>query len=194
MWAFDVDGDTYTLEYEPTSGPGGWVIYGNGGSSAVYRWENVNCPTVPLSNWTYLNPSITPFSALTITECGGTSPVSSSGVTTVDVCINPLDYLEKSPSEINVKQNFDEMVLRNLIDAKDRQTISGYPLLQLFYQLYLNASNCGEELSGKLTYNNLFDYMDKVGDYWLDLIEQVVPATTIWEGCESSGKIYVKVI
>ena len=32
--------------------------------------------------------------------------------------------------------------------------------------------------------------MDKVGDYWLDLIEQVVPATTIWEGCESSGKIY----
>ena len=82
------------------------------------------------------------------------------------------------------------MVLSNLIDAKDRQTISGYPLLQLFYQLYLTADNCGKDLTGKLTYNNLFEYMEKIGDYWLDLIEQVVPATTIWEGCETSGKIY----
>jgi hypothetical protein len=32
--------------------------------------------------------------------------------------------------------------------------------------------------------------MDKIGDYWLDLLEQVVPATTIWEGCDNSGKIY----
>ena len=41
-----------------------------------------------------------------------------------------------------------------------------------------------------LDYNNLFEFMDKIGDYWLDLIEQVVPTTTIWEGCETSGKIY----
>jgi len=32
--------------------------------------------------------------------------------------------------------------------------------------------------------------MDKIGDYWLDLLEQVVPATTIWEGCDNSGKIF----
>ena len=32
--------------------------------------------------------------------------------------------------------------------------------------------------------------MDKIGDYWLDLVEQLVPATTIWEGCDNSGKIY----
>jgi uncharacterized coiled-coil protein SlyX len=36
----------------------------------------------------------------------------------------------------------------------------------------------------------MFEFMDKIGDYWLDLIEQVVPATTIWEGCDNSGKIY----
>ena len=56
--------------------------------------------------------------------------------------------------------------------------------------MYLNASNCGEDLSGKFTYNTMFEFMDKIGDYWLDLIEQVVPATTIWEGCDNSGKIY----
>ena len=106
------------------------------------------------------------------------------------VCINPLDYLSADPADINVKDVFDEIVLSSLIDVKSRQTISGYPMLQLFYQLYLNANNCGKSLSGKLTYNSLFDFMDKIGDYWLDLIEQVVPATTIWEGCESSGKLY----
>jgi hypothetical protein len=36
----------------------------------------------------------------------------------------------------------------------------------------------------------MFEFMDKIGDYWLDLLEQVVPATTIWEGCDNSGKIY----
>ena len=131
-------------------------------------------------------------------EYSGTKKVISredclSGITTgttVDVCINPLDYLDFTPSQINIKDNFDAMVLNNLIDAKSRQTISDYPLLRLFYQLYLTANNCGEDLTGKLTYNNLFEFMDKIGDYWLDLLEQVVPATTIWEGCDNSGKIF----
>jgi len=109
---------------------------------------------------------------------------------TYSVCINPLDYLDIQPSEINIKAIFDQLVQTNLIDAKSRQTISDYPLLRLFYDLYLNASNCGKDLSGKFTYNSMFEFMDKIGDYWLDLIEQVVPATTIWEGCDNSGKIY----
>ena len=88
------------------------------------------------------------------------------------------------------KDVFDNLVITNLIDAKSRQTISGYPLLMLFYELYLNASNCGADISGHLTYDNLFEFMDKIGDYWLDLLEQVVPSTTIWEGCDNSGKIY----
>ena len=109
---------------------------------------------------------------------------------TYSVCINPLDYLDIQPSEINIKAVFDQLVQTNLIDVKSRQTISDYPLLRLFYELYLNANNCGEDLSGKFTYNTMFEFMDKIGDYWLDLIEQVVPATTIWEGCDNSGKIY----
>jgi hypothetical protein len=39
-----------------------------------------------------------------------------------------------------------------------------------------------------ITYDTMFEFMDKIGDYWLDLLEQVVPATTIWEGCDNSGK------
>ena len=153
-----------------------------------YVWDT----TTSSCNWKDIN------SCKGDCEYYGTKKVISredclSGITTGDtvgVCINPLDFLDSLPSTINIKDNFDTMVLSNLIDAKSRQTISDYPLLRLFYQLYLTANNCGEKFSGKLTYNNLFEFMDKIGDYWLDLLEQVVPATTIWEGCDNSGKIY----
>jgi len=108
----------------------------------------------------------------------------------VDICVKPLDLLDIPPSKIQVKQVFDEMVRRNLINATNRQTISGYPTLRLFYHLYLVANNCGSELTGRLTYNNLFQFMDLIGDYWLELLEQVIPATTIMEGCDNSGKAY----
>jgi hypothetical protein len=151
-----------------------------------YVWSEENCGC-------YWQP---------ITECNGckgdceycgTEKTCVDGFATGDtygVCINPLDYLDIQPSEINIKAVFDQLVQTNLIDVKSRQTISDYPLLRLFYELYLNANNCGEDLSGKFTYNTMFGFMDKIGDYWLDLIEQVVPATTIWEGCDNSGKIY----
>lgn len=124
--------------------------------------------------------------------CGTLNECSNGYYTgnTYNICINPLDYLDVQPSEINVKDMFDQLVQSNLIDVKSRQTISDYPLLRLFYELYLNANNCGKELSGKFTYNTMFEFMDKIGDYWLNLLEQVVPATTIWEGCDNSGKVY----
>ena len=132
------------------------------------------------------------------THCGNTThslfSATSSGVTceVVDktICINPLDLLEQPPSKIKVKEVFDEMVQSNLINAQNRQTISDYPTLKLFYELYLRANGCGEQHSGKLTYNNLFQFMDLIGDYWLELMEQVIPSTTIMEGCDNSGKVY----
>jgi len=158
------------------------------GIGKKYVWDT----TTSSCNWKEIN------SCKGDCEYYGTKKVISredclSGITTgttVGVCVNPISFLDSLPSEINIKDNFDTMVLSNLIDAKSRQTISDYPLLRLFYQLYLTANNCGEEFTGKLTYNNLFEFMDKIGDYWLDLLEQVVPATTIWEGCDNSGKIY----
>jgi len=151
-----------------------------------YQWdeENNSC------NW-YKNDDCS--------DCKGDCEYCSkskscvSGVTSGDtysVCINPLDFLDIDTSNINIKDIFDDLVLSNLIDAKSRQTISDYPLLRLFYELYLKANNCGKNLSNKFTYDSMFEFMDKIGDYWLDLIEQVVPATTIWEGCDNSGKIY----
>jgi len=187
----DVVGATYLFEFGTSGGsPIGYSC------PAGYTFTNGTCygsPTcvkITTSGLSYDITATTTSSTVTVT---GTTTICEDicVVTgTTNVCINPLDYLEVAPSEIKVKEVFDDMVLSNLIDAKSRQVISNYPLLQLFYQLYLNASNCGVGLGGNLTYNSLFQFMDKIGDYWLDLLEQVVPATTIWEGCDNSGKIY----
>ncbi len=156
-----------------------------------YKWSNQHSACT----WTDINNSEGDCTycgekqIISYDECK-TGTTSASTATTVNVCISPLEFLDVDPKTINVKETFDELVLSNLIDAKSRQVISNYPMLKLFYQLYLSSNNCGKEFSGKLTYNDLFNFMDKIGDYWLDLLEQVVPATTIWEGCDNSGKLY----
>jgi hypothetical protein len=106
------------------------------------------------------------------------------------VCIKPLEYLDKAPNAVNIKPQFDEMVIANLIDAKSRQVISGYPMLQLFYNQYMEANGCGASLTNRLGTETVFDVMDLIGDYWTDVIEQVIPSTTIWDGIKNSGKLY----
>ncbi len=121
---------------------------------------------------------------------GASGVTLSSTCVDTPVCIKPLDYLDKQPNEVNIKPNFDTMVLSNLIDVKSRQVISDYPMLRLFYNQYLNANGCGASITNRLDYNTTFEVMDLIGDYWTDIIEQVVPATTIWDGHNNSGKVY----
>ena len=121
---------------------------------------------------------------------GSSGVTLSSTCVDTPVCIKPLDYLDKQPNEVNIKPNFDTMVLSNLIDVKSRQVISDYPMLRLFYNQYLNANGCGASITNRLDYNTTFEVMDLIGDYWTDIIEQVVPATTIWDGHNNSGKVY----
>ena len=121
---------------------------------------------------------------------GASGVTLSSTCVDTPVCIKPLEFLDKQPNEVNIKPNFDNMVLSNLIDVKSRQVISDYPLLRLFYNQYLNANGCGASITNRLDYNTTFEVMDLIGDYWTDIIEQVVPATTIWDGCQNSGKVF----
>jgi|TARA_R110000744_G_scaffold289935_4_gene400745 hypothetical protein len=69
-----------------------------------------------------------------------------------------------------------------LIDAKNRMTINdgktgGYPVLQQMYLDYLH-DNCGS--NNQYTYTKMIDYAQSMGDYWIRIIEQMVPATTLW--------------
>jgi hypothetical protein len=71
-------------------------------------------------------------------------------------------------------------LISQLIDVKNRKTLSAYPTLELIYHRYLNSlEHCGVSSNG-LNTESINDFIGLLGTYWTDLIEQVVPATTIW--------------
>jgi len=80
--------------------------------------------------------------------------------------------------------------LTSLIDVKDRQTLSGYPTLRALYDRYINSSSYSSPTSSAFNYISMNQFANLVGDYWVDIIEQVIPATTIW----GSVKIYSNTI
>ena len=100
------------------------------------------------------------------------------------------------------KQNFFEFAdnfYKILINAKNRQTIDdgkggGYPTLKRVYLEYLKANHFynagkgpfntpGRDIpDGQYTYGKMLDFVEDMGDYWIRLAEQFVPATTIWHG------------
>lgn len=98
-----------------------------------------------------------------------------------DGCLNLDNLLTTELSEIDTVQEFSTVISSEFIDAKNRQTISSYPTLRLFYDRYKNHSieYCDVD-SGSYDYFDMDNFGKTVGDYWIELIEQVVPATTIW--------------
>jgi hypothetical protein len=71
-------------------------------------------------------------------------------------------------------------MLTELIDVKSRQTLSGYPTLKALYDRYLNSENYCLTTSSKFDYLTVNEFAGLIGDYWVDIVEQVMPATTIW--------------
>jgi len=96
-------------------------------------------------------------------------------------CTNLDDLLTTELSEINTVHEFTNILSSELIDVKNRQTISGYPTLRMLYDRYNIRSEefCGNT-SSKFDYFDMDKFGKTVGNYWIDLIEQVVPATAIW--------------
>lgn len=77
---------------------------------------------------------------------------------------------------------FNKTFFKNMINVRNRQFITdgkggGYPTLQKLHWDYLKDKN-----SNKFTYQKTIDYTNGIGDYWMRLVEQMVPATTLWHG------------
>ena len=82
---------------------------------------------------------------------------------------------------------FSDQFWQILINVKNRQTIDdghagGYPTLLSIYLDYLNSDVACGIPSNKYTYQKMIDYVEGMGNYWMRLVEQFVPATTIWQG------------
>lgn len=74
-----------------------------------------------------------------------------------------------------------------LINVKNRLTIDdghagGYPTLLSIYLDYLKSDQTCGIPSNQYTYEKMVAYVENMGDYWVRLLEQLVPSTTIWQG------------
>lgn len=98
-----------------------------------------------------------------------------------DGCIVIDDLLTTDLSEIKTVKDFSETLSSELIDVKTRQTTSSYSTLKMLYERYNNhALEFCDIDSSKFDYFDMDNFGKTIGDYWVDLIEQVIPATTLW--------------
>ena len=81
-------------------------------------------------------------------------------------------------------KSFKKGLIETFINVKNRLTIQdgktgGYPTLHMLFLDYVKKKN-GE--NNDYTYNKLMEYASFIGTDWLKIMEQFVPATTLWQG------------
>lgn len=89
-------------------------------------------------------------------------------------------------SGASTNEKFDMLLNTELIDTKNRKTISAYPTLKALYDRYIQSNYYTGNQSSAYDYDKMNSIAEKVGEGWVDVIEQLVPATTIW----GSIKVY----
>ena len=107
-----------------------------------------------------------------------------------DINLDLHSLLTQPISAVTTIEQFENLMTTEFIDVKNRQTISSYPTLRAVYDRYLNSSKYCNTVSSAFDYQNMDKFAGLIGSYWVDLIEQVVPSTTIW----GSVKIYTNTI
>jgi hypothetical protein len=140
----------------------GWVCCVNNpfGSSTLYLENNA----IDYTNENCYN---------CFTSCGDNG-INISALTTTEV------------KEATTLETFENILTSELTDAKNRKVLSAYPTLRAVYDRYMNATQYGVPQSNEFTYEKMDKFTGLIKTYWDDLIEQVVPATTVW----GSVKVY----
>jgi len=80
---------------------------------------------------------------------------------------------------------FAQSFWKNMINVRNRQYVSnngttGYPTLESIYWRYLLSEEAIGQPNDNFTYQTMIDYVNGLGDYWVRLVEQMIPASTIW--------------
>ena len=115
-------------------------------------------------------------------------PFPSTGLTSPYPYPKGIDWtvINPKPKEKTFFE-FAQTFYRNMINVRNRQTITdgkggGYPTLQSVYWKYLQSEENVGIPSNKYTYQKMIDFTNGIGDYWMKLVEQMIPASTIWMG------------
>jgi len=109
-------------------------------------------------------------------------PIPDSGLTsnqqdTTGIDRTIIDPKPKSKTFFEFAQTF----YKNMINVRNRQKSTyNYPSLQKIYWNYINSDETVNLPSNKYTYQKMIDFTDGLGDHWIKLLEQMVPASTLW--------------
>jgi hypothetical protein len=91
---------------------------------------------------------------------------------------------------------FAQTFWQNTINVRNRLFSSngktgGYPTLESIYWRYIQSEELADIPNNNFKYENMIEYVNGMGDYWIRLIEQMVPATTIWNtGIKMENSIF----
>ncbi len=115
-------------------------------------------------------------------------PIPQSGMTSPYPAPYGVDWtvIDPKPKSLTFFE-FAQTFWKNMINVRNRQFITdgktgGYPTLQSIWWSYLNSGSAINVPNDNFTYQNMIDYVVGIGDYWIRLVEQMIPATTIWNG------------
>jgi len=103
-----------------------------------------------------------------------------------DNIINISGLITSEISMVKTLETFENTLVSELTDVKNRKVLSGYPTLRAVYDRYMNATQYSLPDSNEFDYQKMDKFTGLIKSYWDDLIEQVVPATTLW----GSVKVY----
>ena len=115
-------------------------------------------------------------------------PIPESGLTVGYPVPGGVDwtYVNPEPKKKTFFE-FSQTFWENMINTRNRQYITdgktgGYPTLQSIFWKYIESEQTVGLPNNKYTYQKLIDYVNGIGPYWTKLVEQMIPATTIWNG------------
>jgi hypothetical protein len=82
---------------------------------------------------------------------------------------------------------FYQSFWKNMINVRNRQISTdgktgGYPTLQYLWYSYLTMYQDTGIQNDNFSYQKMIEYISGIGGYWLNLVDQFVPATTLWNG------------
>ena len=177
---------TYDNKKSWTDTQVGYRRNSNGGLDAYYQTTDerlvLNAKNVEI----YLNVGQGPLYDIWDMSRKFNYPFPSTGLTSPYPTPGGVDWTVVNPKP-NEKTFFEfaQSFYKNMINVKNRQTFSdarnnGYPTLQSIYWKYLQSEQTVGIPSNKYTYQKMIDFVNGIGGYWVRLLEQFVPATTIW--------------
>ena len=125
-------------------------------------------------------------------------PIASEGLNTVEPMRYSANLMSLYPNGDSVDSTFinpqpkqttffefAQTFWKTTINVRNRQYAtdggtSGYPTLESIYWNYLESESLAGIQNDNFTYKTMIEYVEGMGDYWIRLVEQMIPASTIW--------------